>query len=111
MDSFSRILGKDIKANFVSNKKSKTNIQNLDYGLDEVLSLQPRSFDYVTSSGSGIGLIAQELEQIIPEVVSGEDGSKGVAYGHLVAVLCKAIQEQQATISGLEARISALEAQ
>ena len=51
----------------------------------------------------------QEIESIIPEVVSGEDGSKGIVYGHLTAVLTKAIQEQQTIIEALEARIKTLE--
>jgi hypothetical protein len=56
-----------------------------------------------------IGFIAQEMELIIPEVVSGEEGSKGIAYGNINAVLVKAIQEQQALITQLTARITALE--
>ena len=56
-----------------------------------------------------IGFIAQEIEQIIPEVVSGEEGNKGLSYGHLTAVLTRAIQEQQAQIEQLEARLVALE--
>jgi hypothetical protein len=51
------------------------------------------------------------METVISEVVSGEDGSKGIAYGNISAVLVKAIQEQQAIIESLTARIAALEAQ
>jgi hypothetical protein len=40
-----------------------------------------------------IGFIAQELEQIIPEVVDGKDGSKGISYGNLVAMVVSAVQE------------------
>ena len=49
------------------------------------------------------------MEAIIPEVVNGEDGSKGLAYGHLTAVLVKAIQEQQTIIDDLKSRIKTLE--
>ena len=62
-----------------------------------------------------IGFIAQEVESVIPEVVdTGEtpDGSqqKGLAYGHLTAVLTKALQEAVAKIEVLETKVAALEA-
>ena len=61
-----------------------------------------------------IGFIAQEVESLIPEVVdTGEtpDGEeqKGMSYGHLTAVLTKAIQEQQELIETLQAKVEALE--
>ena len=55
--------------------------------------------------------IAQELQDVIPEVVSGDPEKQlGVDYGSLVAIAFKAIQEQQETIEALTARIEALEA-
>ncbi len=51
------------------------------------------------------------MEEIIPEVVSGTEGDKGIAYGLLTAVLVKALQEQQVMIKSLTARIEMLEAQ
>ena len=60
--------------------------------------------------GDYVGFVAQELQQIIPEVVSGNpERQLGVDYGSLVAVAFKAIQEQQALITSLTARITALE--
>jgi hypothetical protein len=89
----------------------KTNITDLSYGLAEVERLQPRSYfmKETPDSDPQIGFIAQEVELVIPEVVSGEEGSKGIGYGRLTAILVKAIQEQQATITALTARITALE--
>jgi hypothetical protein len=62
--------------------------------------------------GDYIGFVAQELKEVIPEVVSGDPEKQlGVDYGSLVAVAFKAIQEQQALITALTTRITALENQ
>jgi len=45
----------------------------------------------------------------VPEVVSGDDGSKGVNYGHLTAVLTKALQEAIAEIETLKTKVATLE--
>jgi hypothetical protein len=58
-----------------------------------------------------IGFIAQDVNEIIPEVVYGEKGEMTLSYSHLTSVLTKAIQEQQAIIEKLRARIEALENQ
>ena len=87
----------------------KENIANLNYGLDEIKLMQPRKYKIKADNSDAIGFIAQEMEAIIPEVVNGEDGSKGLAYGHLTAVLVKAIQEQQTIIEDLKSRIETLE--
>jgi hypothetical protein len=145
----------------------KKDIVDLPYGLAEVLQLQPRKYKYKKKDIDGIGFVAQELEKIIPEVVSGSDaiiedvlkkeaveaveaveyvaptyweegddlpdgvrvndiktaeveaveaveaqeaviekdvitGGKSVAYGELVSVLVKAIQELEARVKVLE---------
>ncbi|MEZ4962976.1 MAG: tail fiber domain-containing protein [Saprospiraceae bacterium] len=76
----------------------KYNIHPLKYGLHEVLQLQPVAYKYKRDKSKSIGFIAQDVETVIPEVVSGEDGEKGVAYGLLTSVLVNAMQEQQAMI-------------
>ena len=48
-------------------------IVNLNYGLSEVLQLTPRKFKLKDDDSEHIGFVAQEVETIIPEVVSGED--------------------------------------
>ena len=78
----------------------KENVENISYGLDAVLALQPRSYDIKNTNDHRIGFIAQEVEEVIPEVVGGAEGSKGISYGNLVAVVVKAVQELSATISG-----------
>ncbi len=82
-----------------SSERFKENIVDLAYGLDEVKALRPVNFTYkreITPDGSThIGLIAEEVAQIVPEVVEfDEDGKpESVSYDNLVALLIKAVQE------------------
>ena len=94
-----------------SDARLKKNIRTIEYGLDCVLQAQPRHFERNDVDGTYIGFVAQELQEVVPEVVSGDpERQLGVDYGSLVAVAFKAIQEQQALITALTARIEALEA-
>ena len=93
-----------------SDERLKKNIIDIKYGLEDVLKIQPRSFQMKEVDGDYIGLIAQEIEKIIPEVVSGNPEEQlCLDYGSLVAVAFKAIQDQQELIKSLTARITALE--
>jgi hypothetical protein len=57
-----------------------------------------------------VGLVAQEVEQVVPEVVlTDEHGYKYIDYGKVTAVLVEAVKEQQSTIQSLSARVTALE--
>ena len=80
----------------------KSDIETIPYGLETVLQLRPVGYDYKKTGQADIGFIAQEVEQIIPEVVFGENGSKSMSYGHLVAVLTKALQEMHTQIQELK---------
>lgn len=92
-----------------SDARIKTNIQDIKYGLETVLSAKPRSYNRIDVDGDHIGFVAQELLKVIPEVVFGGDETKySVDYGSLVAVAFKAIQEQQAIITQLKADVAAL---
>jgi len=79
------------------------------------MASRPVDFDWKSfrdASGKGqadIGFIAQEMELLVPEVVTGQEGSKGISYGNLVAIAFKAIQEQQALIQSLTTRLTTLE--
>ena len=60
------------------------------------------SFDWIADGSSEVGVIAQEVEDVLPDVVNtNEDGIKSVKYGNIVAVLIEAIKEQQAQIDQL----------
>lgn len=99
---------------------SKKDIEPLANSLKKVKLLRGVSFRWRGSENAQdlhIGLIAQEVEQVFPEVVTvGPDGKKGINYAALVAPLINAIQEQNKiiqeqhnTLSVLEQRIAALE--
>ncbi|MFA5986858.1 MAG: tail fiber domain-containing protein [Parcubacteria group bacterium] len=80
----------------------KENINDLSYGLDEVLAITPISFNWKDSAlgtQKKIGFSAQELQNIIPEVVKKADnGTLGVYYSDLIPVAFNAIKEQNALI-------------
>jgi len=93
-----------------SDARLKNSIVDIKYGLSAVMNTQPRSYKMNDLDGDYVGFVAQELQQIIPEVVSGNPEKQlGVDYGSLVAVAFKAIQEQQALIQSLTTRLTALE--
>jgi Chaperone of endosialidase len=105
----------------ISDQRLKENIRDLDDGLSCVMALQPRKFDWKEGKGADIknvrGFIAQEFEQVFPDLIDtwkdpapeGEEPYKSVR-ADLTPTLVKAIQEQQALITTLTERISALEA-
>jgi hypothetical protein len=94
-----------------SDARLKKNIVDIKYGIADVLRLQPRSYQMNSVEGDFVGFIAQELQTVIPEVVTGDPEKQlGVDYGSLVAVAFKAIQEQQALITQLQADVAALKA-
>ena len=87
-----------------SDVRLKTNIIDSSYGLDTVLQL--RSVKYTKDGKTEVGLIAQEVETIIPEFVGQQDdGMKTVNYGQMVSVLIKAVQELKAEVDTLKARL------
>jgi hypothetical protein len=93
-----------------SDGRLKTNVRNIEHGLESVISSQPRSYTRTDCAGNYIGFVAQELKEIIPEVVLGsEETQYGVDYGSLVAVAFKAIQELKSIIDQQDARIKTLE--
>ncbi len=98
----------DIIAN--SDIRLKTNIQPLENSLEKVNRLRGVSYDRVDiEKDNCIGVIAQEVEEVYPEFVSeGEDGTKGVDYSKMVAVLIEAVKEQQKQISDLKDEIKSM---
>ena len=93
--------------NSTSDATLKTNVETLTGSLDAVKSLRGVSFDWLENGGSEIGVIAQEVEDVLPDVVNtNEDGIKSVKYGNMVAVLIEAMKEQQAQIDELKTQLN-----
>jgi hypothetical protein len=105
-----------------SDRRLKTNIKTTENNLEKILSLNPVEYTWKEGPREGvkeIGLIAQEVEEVVPEVVrvqsrhhdeksEGEE-YKQVDYEHLVSTLIGAMQEQQKQIDELKAQMAACE--
>lgn len=95
-----------------SDARLKTAIKPLQYGLKQVMEMQPVEYEWKDDSTGEkqIGLIAQEVQKIVPEVVTGnaEKETLGMNYAELVPVLINAIKEQQGQINKIEQRINNL---
>jgi hypothetical protein len=120
MDYAGNLYAQNTSITSLSDARLKENVRDLETGLSEVMALKPRRFDWKEGQGQDkkdvAGFIAQEVEPILPEMVStglneDENGEKykTLAPAMLIPTLVKAIQEQQAIINDLKARIETLE--
>lgn len=94
-----------------SDEKLKDNIKTISNALDKIIQIRGVEYDRKDIKGNPhhIGVIAQEIEKIIPEVVSTHsDGIKSVAYGNLIGIVIEAIKEQQHQINNLKEEIENL---
>jgi hypothetical protein len=99
----------------ISDQRLKENVRDLDVGLDAIMALKPRKFDWKEGKGQDKkdvrGFIAQEFEQVFPDLIDewkdpapeGEEPYKSVRQD-LIPVLVKAIQELSAKVAALEAK-------
>jgi len=95
-----------------SDERLKDNIQTIENGLETVKQLRGVSFtrNDIDDSDENIGVIAQEVEKVLPQVVlTHDDGIKSVSYGNMAGLFIEAIKEQQEIIEKLTARIEELE--
>jgi hypothetical protein len=67
------------------------------------------TFNWKNNNKPSVGLIAQEVEKVFPELVSDSGGTKSLQYSALVAPLIEAVKEQQREINSLETRLQILE--
>jgi len=106
----------------ISDEKLKENIIDATPKLEKLKQVRIVNFNFINDNQKQIGVIAQELENIFPNMVEetpdkDEDGkdlnttTKQVKYSVFVPILIKALQEQETKIEQLEARITALETQ
>ena len=105
--------GTSVNYNTSSDERLKENIVDASSQLDTINNIKVREFDWKMGGHHQVGLIAQELLTVIPNVVSagGDDESKhpyGVDYGKLTPYIIKAMQEQQAQIEILKTEIQEL---
>lgn len=91
-----------------SSRRFKDNVRPIEGALDKIQKLQGVSFDWKAERGGAadIGLIAEDVEQVLPELVSRDDSEgavQGVRYANVVAVTVEGIKAQQTQIEKLEA--------
>ena len=91
---------------YTSDLRAKNNVKTLTDALAKVNAMRGVSFDWANGMGSTVGVIAQEMCEVVPEVVvvDKETELMSVAYGNLVGVLIEAIKELSAKVEALEAK-------
>jgi hypothetical protein len=94
----------------------KTNLVRIPNALEKVCSINGYTFertDYVKDPDDAnapdimrqAGVVAQEIEKVLPEVVSGNEGNKAVAYGNIVALLIESIKELKDEVDALKRQL------
>lgn len=91
--------------NSTSDLHLKTNVNTIENSLDIVNSLRGVSFDWKMNHKKSYGVIAQELEQILPDLVTTQQ-NKSVNYNGLVGVLIEAVKELSAEVEELKKKVS-----
>jgi hypothetical protein len=97
-----------------SSRRWKTNIQTLHGALAKVEQLRGVSYDLKESGNHEVGVIAEEVGAVVPEIVSWEENGKdaqGVDYSRLTALLIEATKEQQTLIHKQQQQIKAQQMQ
>ena len=100
----------DITAFWTSDERLKDNINAIEQPLNKVVSISGNTFDWNEKSnktGHDVGLIAQEIEQVLPEaVVTRDNGYLAVDYHKIVPLLVEAIKELSSKVETLEQKLS-----
>ena len=87
--------------NSLSDEKLKKDISTIDDALDKVKQLRGVDYTWKDSEEKSKGVIAQELQEVFPELVSESESGLSVNYNGIIGVLIEAIKEQQKQIDKL----------
>ena len=108
-------IGGQVAWSNLSDARAKSDIRDLDLGLDFVLALRPASFTLTQGNGrTDMGFVAQDVEALLGDdynalgIGGDTERTLSLRYADFIAPIVKAIQEQQATIRGQQAEIAAL---
>jgi len=89
-----------------STLRLKENVHRLEDQMQKVMQLQPVSFDWKDSGDRSIGLLAEEVQDIYPEIVSVKDGeAQGINYTKLTSVLIDAVKSMKFELDDIKNRI------
>jgi len=89
-----------------SDANLKENVETVSDALDKVKGMRGVTFNKIGEEKRSVGVIAQELLEVLPEAVHKSGEHYSVAYGNIVGVLIEAMKEQQAQIDELKAMIN-----
>ncbi|MCX6783431.1 MAG: tail fiber domain-containing protein [Candidatus Levybacteria bacterium] len=93
----------------VSDITLKSNVHSIMFATELLDQLNPVTFNWKSDNTRSFGLIAQDVEKIIPEIVRNkENGIKSVAYIELIPLLITALREQKDYINGIEEKLNNL---
>ena len=111
-DGTNLLVAGDVIAFSTSDKRFKNNIKPIKNPIDKILQIGGYTFNWNkkqnTYNGNDIGVIAQEIEKVLPEVVTKrDDGFRAVKYDKIVPLLIEAIKDQQKQIDNLKKLINA----
>lgn len=95
--------------NATSDRNLKENIKIVIDPIEKISKINGVEFSWKSSKAQSIGVIAQELEEIFPELVTQNDSHKTVNYNGLIGVLIEAVKEQQKQINSLKEHIEKLD--
>ena len=102
----------DIVAFSTSDIRHKTNIVRIENALDKIKKINGVEFDWIENEevhgnhGNDVGVIAQEIEDILPQVVTTRlDGTKAVRYEKLIPLLIEAIKDLEIKVKDIETKL------
>ena len=85
----------------------KENISEYKHGLSAIMNMKPVTYNRKKKPGTQeFGFIAEEMEKVLPTVVSSPNNVKSIKYTEIIPVLVSALQEQQQKINELESKLS-----
>jgi hypothetical protein len=108
------VTGSGTTYNTTSDRRLKDNIETITDGTDKLMAMNPVTHTWIADPEAPAvhGFIAQEMQDVIPEAVSGEDGGDemmSMDYGRITPVIVAALQDAHRKIQELESRLAAVE--
>lgn len=92
-----------------SDSNIKTDLQIIENALEKVNTLNGYSYTNVLTSNRCIGLVAQEVQQVFPELVSKNNNLLSLSYGNMIGVVVESIKELSLKLDGIDKRLKTIE--
>jgi hypothetical protein len=90
-----------------SDARKKKNIQKIPDALSKIKLISGYTYEFIDSNRRNAGVLAQEIQPILPEVVyDNDDGTLSVAYGNMASLFIESIKELESRITELEKKLS-----